>query len=128
MGKPVNSKAKRVETTTLNQKINRKVFNAFKDYCKELGYPMNIVIETFMRQYSNDRFTINENDINKWKVDESELDILSTSFNKEIYSNFKYVCKEKGHFVKYVITAFMEIIITREFILEYTKIPNENKD
>ena len=73
-GKPVTSNVPRVETTALNTKINKEVFNAFKDYCGELGYSMNVVLETFMRQYSNGRFKLTEEDILKFKNDGKEVD------------------------------------------------------
>ena len=51
MGGFIKRDVDRVETTALNQKVNKEVFDKFKDYCKELGYPMNVVLETFMLQY-----------------------------------------------------------------------------
>lgn len=122
MGKPVSSNAQRVETTALNTKVNKEVFDNFKDYCKELGYPMNVMIETFMRQYANGRFNIKANDILRWKKDDSEVDTLNTTFNKEIYLNFKSACKGNGYFVKHVITAFMDEVANRDYILEYTSV------
>ena len=122
MGKPVNSNAERVETTAMNQKINKEIFSAFKDCCKEDGYSMNVMLETFMRQYANGRFHIGADDVLKYKNDDSETDTLSTAFNKEIYLNFKSACKNNGYFIKHVITAFMEKFISRNFILEYTNV------
>lgn len=112
----------RVETTALNQKINKEVFDSFKDYCKELGYPMNVMLETFMQQYANGKFKLDANDILKFKNDGKEVDTLNTTFNKEIYLGFKSACKTRGFFVKHVITAFMEKFASRNFILEYTDI------
>lgn len=122
MGKPVSSNAQRVETTALNTKINKEVFDKFKDCCKEDGYPLNVMLETFMRQYTNGRFKININNILKFKNDKAEVDTLNTTFNKEIYLEFKKVCKNNGFFVKHVITAFMEHYATRSFVLEYTSV------
>lgn len=122
MGKPVSSNAQRVETTALNTKVNKEVFDNFKDYCKELGYPMNVMIETFMQQYANRRFNIKADDILKWKKDDSEVDTLNTTFNKEIYLSFKSACKGNGYFVKHVITAFMDEVVNRDYILEYTSV------
>lgn len=122
MGKPVSSNAQRVETTALNTKVNKEVFDKFKDCCKEDGYPLNVMLETFMRQYTNGRFNINTNGILKFKNDKAEVDTLNTTFNKEIYLEFKSVCKGNGFFVKHVITAFMEHYATRSFVLEYTSV------
>lgn len=122
MGKPVNSNVPRAETTALNTKVNKEVFGKFKDCCAELGYPMNVMLETFMRQYTNGRFEIKEQDILKFKNDGEETDTLNTTFNKEIYLNFKAACKNNKFFVKHILTAFMEQFASKNFILEYRDI------
>lgn len=128
MGKPVSSDVERVETTALNTKVNKEVFKNFKDYCAYLGYPMNVVLESFMQQYTNGRFHIEENDILKFKRDGEEVDTLNTTFNKKIYLNFKYTCKSNGFFVKHVITAFMEQFARGNLILEYVDTNKMNED
>jgi antitoxin component of RelBE/YafQ-DinJ toxin-antitoxin module len=122
MGGYIKRNVERVETAALNTKINREVFNAFKDYCKEQGYPMNVVIETFMKQYVNKRFKINTEDITKFESDKEKKDTLNTTFSKEIYYNFKSMCEVNGFHVKNVISAFMEIYANRNYILEYVEI------
>ena len=131
MGKPVTSNVARAEVTALNTKVNKEVFEGFKDYCSYLGYSMNVVLESFMRQYTNGRFKIDSDDILKFRNDGKETDTLNTTFNKEIYLEFKSVCKANGFFVKHVIIAFMEKFATREFVLEYVSIndiKNNNGD
>lgn len=128
MGKPVTSKVSRAKTTALNTKVNKEVFESFKDYCAYLGYPMNVVLETFMRQYSSGRFELDENDILKFKDDGEDVDTLNTTFNKEIYVDFKSACKGNGYFVKHVVTAFMEKFARRDFVLEYTKVADVKKE
>ena len=44
------------ERGKLNTTIDYEVFEAFKRKCKTYGIPMNILIETFMRQFANDEF------------------------------------------------------------------------
>ena len=122
MGKPVKSNAQRVETAALNTKVDKEVFDKFKDCCKEDGYSLNVMLETFMRQYANGRFKINEEDILKFKNNEAEVSTLNTTFNKEIYLEFKAVCRSNKFFVRHVVTAFMEQYATRNFILEYTNV------
>lgn len=119
--------AEKVETTALNQKINKEVFDNFKICCLELRCPMNVMLETFMQQYANGRFKINSDDILKFKNDGAPVDTLNTTFNKEIYLNFKTTCKVNGFFVKHVITAFMEQFASREYILEYVSIAESKK-
>lgn len=128
MGGFIKRDVKRVETTALNTKVNKEVFDAFKDYCKELGYPMNVMLETFMRQYANGRFELEAEDVLMWKKDNGEVDTLNTTFSKEIYLEFKFVCKGNGYFVKHVITAFMEKFARRDFVLEYTNISKIKKE
>ena len=118
----------KVQTTALNTKVNKEAFNNFKVRCLELRYPMNVVLEIFMQQYANGRFDVNENDILKWKKDDSEVDILNTTFNKKIYVDFKSTCKGNGYFVKHVITAFMEKFASGNIALEYVEIAEVNQD
>ena len=127
MGKPVNSNAQRVKTTALNTKVNKEVFDKFKDCCKEQGYPLNVLLETFMRQYTNGRFEIDADDILKFKNDRAKVSTLNTTFNEEIYLEFKVACKSRGFFVKHVITAFMEIYANQDLIMEYVNV-DEVKD
>lgn len=41
----------------LNTTINESVLNSFRDYCKKINCPMNMVIETFMEQFANGQFS-----------------------------------------------------------------------
>jgi hypothetical protein len=125
MGRPVSSNVQREATAPLNTKVNKKVFEDFKDCCGRYGYPMNVMLETFMRQYSNGKFKLDHDDIMKFKDDGNEVDTLNTTFNKEIYKKFKSTCKGNGYFVKHVIAAFMEKYATGDFILEYTNVAEE---
>lgn len=122
MGKPVTSNVLRAETITLNTKVNKEVFEAFKDCCAEFGYPMNVTLEIFMRQYANGKFKLSEDDILKFKNDGKEVDTLSTTFNKEICTKFKLTCKDNGFFLKHVIAAFMEKFATGSLVLEYVEV------
>lgn len=119
---------KRVETTALNQKVNKEVFDAFKDICKEQGYPMNVILETFMRQYANGRFYIKDEDILKYKGSEDEVDTLNTTFSKDIYTDFKSACKGNGYFVKHVVTAFMEKYASRDLVMEFVNVAENNEN
>lgn len=125
MGKPVSSNVKRAETSALNTKINKEVFNNFKDCCAYRGYAMNVLLETFMNQYVNGKFEIRHDDIIKWKKDDAEKDTLNTTFSKEIYTNFKSCCKEDGYFVKHVITAFMEEYSSGNLIMEFVRLEDK---
>lgn len=119
MGGFIKIDAERVETTALNTKINKEVFDKFKICAKTMGYPLNVLLEVFMLQYANERFDINSEDILKFKNDKSEVDTLNTTFNKEIYAAFKSRCKGNGYFVKHVLTAFMEKYASQNYVMEY---------
>lgn len=122
MGKPVSSNVERAETTALNTKINKEIFSSFKDKCAYLGYPMNVLLETFMQQYISGKFKLKHEEIIKWKRDYSEMDTLNTTFNKELYHDFKSQCKDDGYFVKHVVTAFMEKFINKKYIMEFVEV------
>lgn len=126
MGGYIKRDVERVATKPLNTKVNKEVFDSFKDYCKEQGYPLNVILETFMRQYSNGNFYLSEEDIMKFKNDGKDVDTLNTTFNKEVYLNFKAACKSKGYFIKHVIAAFMEKYAERNFVLGYIDMTKEN--
>ena len=128
MGGFIKRDVERVETQALNTKVNKKVFDAFKDCCKRQGYPLNVMLESFMRQYADGDFKLNTNDIMKFKDDGAEVSTLNTTFNKEIYLNFKSACKMRGYFVRHVITAFMEKYTSGNFILEYKDISKEKEE
>ena len=41
----------------LNTTINKDVLDEFREYCKQISCPMNMVLETFMKQFSEGAFT-----------------------------------------------------------------------
>ena len=53
------------QKATLNTTINKNVMDDFRSYCEEIGYPMNIVLESFMTQFASGEFVlkIGRNDI-----------------------------------------------------------------
>ena len=53
----------------LNTTINEDVLNNFRDYCKGMNCPMNMVLETFMEQFSKGQFSF------KLSKNKMELDI-----------------------------------------------------
>lgn len=82
---------------------------------------MNVILESFMIQYLNGRFILEHEDIYKFKRDEYETETLNTIFNKDIYLDFKNLCKKQGYFVKHVLMAFMEEFNKGEYNLELVK-------
>lgn len=56
----------------LNTTINEEVLNDFKAYCKELGFPMNMILESFMVQFASGEFVLKIGKGNKLNVDLTE--------------------------------------------------------
>ena len=127
MGKPVNSKVNRAEAGSMNTKVNKEVFEAFKDTCAYTGFPMNMVLESFMRQYSNGRFKLSDSDIMKFKNDGKPDGVLNTTINKEVHAKFVFACRKNGYFVRYVITAFMEQFTSGQYVFEFVNVNDIEK-
>lgn len=53
----------------LNTTIDSDVLNNFRDYCKNINCPMNMVLETFMQQFYEGQFSF------KLSKNKMELDI-----------------------------------------------------
>ena len=65
----VKSDAEPRPRAMLNTTINAKVLDDFKAYCKELGLPMNMLLESFMQQFVNGEFVLKIGKANKINVD-----------------------------------------------------------
>ena len=112
----------RTEHVGLNLEINREVFNGYKDYCKKRGYPMNVLLESFMQQYANGRFQLSSEEITKWKRIECETDTLNTTIDKTVHKAFKSTCKGNGYFLRYVLMAFMAKLVSTQYNLEFVEV------
>lgn len=105
----------------INQKIGSEIFEAFQKRCKQQNIPMNVVIETFARQYSEERYHLDTDDILKWKEYDGETSVLNTPINKEVYTKFKSVVKTNGFFVKNVLSAFIEDYGNNDLVMEFVR-------
>ena len=117
----IKVEAKKLPTKALNMQINSEIFYKFKVKCKERGLPLNIVIEIFMRQYADRKYHLNEENIIKWKEDIGKTETLNSTFNKEIYDNFKYAVKSDGYYIKHIISAFVEDYVNNDLVMQFTK-------
>lgn len=54
----VKSDAVQQKRAMLNTTINEEVLNNFKAYCKELGLPMGLLLEVFMKQLVSNEFRL----------------------------------------------------------------------
>ncbi len=53
----------------LNTTIRQETLDDFKAYCKKLGFPMNMILESFMSQFVNGEFVLKIGKANKLNVD-----------------------------------------------------------
>lgn len=68
----VKSDAVQKKRAMLNTTIDQEVLDEFKAYCKELGLPMNLLLETFMKQLVSGEFTLKFGKANNIEVDLEE--------------------------------------------------------
>ena len=65
----IKSDAKAGKRAMLNTTISEEVLGDFKAYCKELGFPMNMILESFMAQFIDGEFVLKIGKANKLNVD-----------------------------------------------------------
>lgn len=109
------------ETQQINLKINAEIFEEFQKKCKIRNLQMCTVVETFARQYANNNYNLDEENIIKWKNDRGDASTLNTPINKEVYNKFKNKVKDDKLFVKHVISAFIEDYAKNDYVLEFVK-------
>ena len=68
----IKSDAKQQPRTMMNTTIKTEVLKDFKDYCKEIGYPMNLILDCFMEQFTKGEFSLKIGKNNKLEVDIEE--------------------------------------------------------
>ena len=117
----IKVRTEKFELQPVNTKINSKIFEMFQKKCKERNLQMCTVIETFARQYINNRYILEERDIIKWSNNKGETSTLNTPINKDVYLQFKDKVKADGHFIKHVLSAFIEDYTNNDMIMEFIK-------
>lgn len=105
----------------VNTKIDSEIFEGFQKKCKERNLQMCTVIETFARQYANDKYKLDETDIVRWSNHNGDTSTLNTPINKEVYIRFKDKVKADGHYIKHVLSAFIEDYTMNDMIMEFVK-------
>ena len=109
------------ELQPVNTKIDSDIFEKFQIKCKERNLQMCTVIETFARQYVNNRYTLEESNIVKWSNGNGKTSTLNTPINKDVYYKFKDKVKADGHYIKHIISAFIEDYTKNDMIMEFVK-------
>ena len=109
------------ELQPINTKIDSDIFEKFQIKCKERNLQMCTVIEVFARQYVNNRYVLEEINIIKWASSSGKTSTLNTPINKDVYYQFKDKVKADGHYVKHVLSAFIEDYTKNDMIMEFVK-------
>lgn len=65
----IKAEAESIKRGTLNTTIRNDVLTEFKQECKRLNLPMNILLESFMRQFCDNEFTLKFGKNNQIEVD-----------------------------------------------------------
>lgn len=117
----IKLEVEKLETQQINLKINAEIFEEFQKKCKIRNLQMCTVVETFARQYANEKYNLDKENIIKWKNDNGDTSTLNTPINKEVYLDFKAKVKDSGFFVKHVISAFIEDYAKNDYVLEFVK-------
>lgn len=118
----IKLEVEKLETQQINLKINAEIFEEFQKKCKIRNLQMCTVIETFARQYANNKYELSKEDVFKWKMDDGETSTLNTPINKEVYIKFKDKVKDNGLFIKHVISAFIEDYANNDYVLEFVSV------
>lgn len=62
-----------ITKAVFNTSIRMETFVAFRDYCNELGYPMNTILEAFMDGFVEGKFQLGFNSNNRMTVSAREI-------------------------------------------------------
>lgn len=68
----IKAKAQPAKRGTLNTTINDEILREFKAHCKEMGLPMNLLLESFMSQFVDGEFVLKFGKANRILVDIEE--------------------------------------------------------
>lgn len=107
------------ETQYVNTRIDARMLEEFQKKCKERNIPMNVIIETFARQYIKNRYILDEENILKWKGNTGKFSRLNTPINKDVFDRFKWKVKLDEYSMKCVLSAFIEDYAKNDLILEF---------
>lgn len=116
----IKIQTEKFELQPINTTINTEIFEEFQKKLKQQNIPMNVVITVFVEQYVNGRYKLNEKDILKWEGNNDETK-LSTSINKSSYIQFKEKVKSDGHYIKHVLSAFIEDYANNDLVMEFIR-------
>ena len=107
--------------------INKAVFREFRDSLARYGYPMNMVLEVFMRQYVLERIHLDRQNMIKLKYDMGETSLMRTRVNREAREKYFAYCRAEKLPTKVPIMEFMKEYTEGKFVPEFREASdNEN--
>lgn len=68
----IKATAKATKRAPLNTTIDEEILNDFKSYCKELGLPMNMLVQSFMQGMIEQSLVLRIGKNNRLEIDEKE--------------------------------------------------------
>lgn len=121
MASSIRMEVEKLPTQYINIKVNSEIYKDFQIRCKQQNIPMNVVIESFARQYASGRYKLDEKDILKWEniPITKEDSVLNTAINKKVYNKFKGIVQIQEYYMRYVLLAFIEDYGKRKLVLEF---------
>lgn len=68
----IKATVKATKRAPLNTTIDEEILNDFKSYCKELGLPMNMLVQSFMQGMIEQSLVLRIEKNNRIEIDEKE--------------------------------------------------------
>lgn len=68
----IKATVKATKRAPLNTTIDEEILNDFKSYCKELGLPMNMLVQSFMQGMIEQSLVLRIGKNNRIEIDEKE--------------------------------------------------------
>ena len=128
MGRQLKSDVIPEETTNLAWNTKDAMAEKFYAIIKRKRLPLYIILETFMQQFCDGSFKLEEAAITKFDRNRENTRTIHTMANKKIYFRFKSVCEEKGYVIGSVLSAFVEKFLKEEYVLELRSTADAEKN
>lgn len=119
MARAIQVDADRLPVSYLNTQINKELLYKFKVKCKERGYVLNNIIETFVIQYGKGRYKLKTTNIRKWENNSEDTDTLNCGIDKVAYNRFKNVVTDSEFHIKHIVSAFIEDFVDNDLVIEF---------
>lgn len=117
MSGSIKTDVQRKEYAVINVAVKKEICEDFKRHCKKYNYPMNLMLELFMKQFTDKDIIVDVDKAKEENKSAEKTSILNTTINADIHQNFKMYCKKNGCKMKDVITGFMIKINNGNFVI-----------